>query len=140
MHLLTSKYIQFKYEKKEGRKEIRQAGRQSGSSQAWWQTSVIPPLERLERGKSGMVVYAFNPSSIQESKAGRSLSSRPVWSTDRVPRQPEFHRDILSQKIQNKTKFKVILLYKVDLEPHYPGHMKLTQNPHKKPRVVLHAF
>jgi hypothetical protein len=31
-----------------------------------------------------------------------SVSSRPAWSTERVPGQPRLHREILSQK--NKTK------------------------------------
>ena len=44
-----------------------------------------------------MVVPAFNPS-ILEAVAGRFLSSRPAWSTDWVPGQPELNRETLSQK------------------------------------------
>jgi hypothetical protein len=33
------------------------------------------------------VVHAFNPSTW-EAEAGEFLSSRPAWSTERVPRQP----------------------------------------------------
>ena len=52
--------------------------------------------------KPGVVAHAFN-SSTWEAEAGRFLSSRPAWSTKWVPRQPELHRETLSQK-QNKTK------------------------------------
>jgi hypothetical protein len=44
-----------------------------------------------------MVAHAFN-SSTQEAEAGRSLSSRPTWSTQRVPDQPGLYRETLSQK------------------------------------------
>jgi hypothetical protein len=41
--------------------------------------------------------HAFNPST-PEAEAGESLSSRPAWSTDRVPGQPGLHKETLSQK------------------------------------------
>jgi hypothetical protein len=50
-----------------------------------------------------MVVHAFNPST-REPEAGGYLSSRPAWSTKRVPGQPELHRETLSQKIKKKKK------------------------------------
>jgi hypothetical protein len=34
-----------------------------------------------------VVVHTFNPST-QEAEAGRSLSSRPAWSTEQVSGQP----------------------------------------------------
>lgn len=34
-----------------------------------------------------MVVHVFNPST-KETEAGRSLSSRPIWSTEQIPKQP----------------------------------------------------
>jgi hypothetical protein len=54
-----------------------------------------------------VVVHAFNPST-REAEAGGLLSSRPAWSTEWVPGQPELHRETLSRKTnktkQNKTK------------------------------------
>jgi hypothetical protein len=53
-----------------------------------------------------MVAHAFNPSTW-EAEAGRFLSSRPAWSTERVPGQPGLHRETLPRKNktkQNKTK------------------------------------
>ena len=44
-----------------------------------------------------MVAHAFNPSTW-EAEAGGFLSSRPAWSTERVPGQPGLHREALSQK------------------------------------------
>jgi len=53
-----------------------------------------------------VVVHAFNPSP-RKAEAGGSLSSRPAWSTERVPGQPGLHRESLSGKTkQNKTKQK----------------------------------
>ena len=39
-----------------------------------------------------MVAHAFNPSTW-EAEAGRFLSSRPAWSTERVPGQPWLDRE-----------------------------------------------
>jgi hypothetical protein len=50
-----------------------------------------------------VVAHAFNPSTW-EAEAGRFLSSRPAWSIERVPGQPELYRETLSQTKQNKTK------------------------------------
>jgi hypothetical protein len=53
-----------------------------------------------------VVAHAFNPST-REAEAGRFLSSRPAWSTKRVPGQPGLHRETLSQKYKKqKTKSK----------------------------------
>jgi hypothetical protein len=62
---------------------------------------------QIEGEQPGMVVHAFNPSTWK-AEAGRSLSSRPAWSTKWVPGQPELYRETLSQKTkkQNKTKTK----------------------------------
>ena len=43
------------------------------------------------------MAHAFN-GGTQEAEAGRSLSSRPAWSTERVPGQPGLHRETLSLK------------------------------------------
>jgi hypothetical protein len=48
------------------------------------------------------VAHAFNPST-REAEAGGFLSSRPAWSTERVPGQPGLHRETLSRNNQ-KTK------------------------------------
>jgi hypothetical protein len=50
-----------------------------------------------------VVAHAFNPSTW-EAEAGGFLSSRPAWSTERVPGHPGLHRETLSRKKQNKTK------------------------------------
>jgi hypothetical protein len=47
-----------------------------------------------------VVACTFNPT-IWEAEAGGSLSSRPAWSTERVPGQPGLPREILSQKARN---------------------------------------
>jgi hypothetical protein len=47
------------------------------------------------------VAHACNPST-REAEAGGFLSSRPAWSTERVPGQPGLHRETLSQKTQKK--------------------------------------
>ena len=51
-----------------------------------------------EKSWSGMVMHTFNPST-QEAESGKSLSSRPAWSTEPVPgtaraiQQKLFQRD-----------------------------------------------
>ena len=46
-----------------------------------------------------MGAHAFNPST-REAEAGGFLSSRPAWSTKRVPGQPELYRETLSRNKQ----------------------------------------
>jgi hypothetical protein len=53
----------------------------------------------------GVVAHAFNPSTW-EAEAGEFLSSRPAWSTERVPGQPGLHRETLSRKTKKKKKKK----------------------------------
>ena len=43
------------------------------------------------------MAHSLNPSSW-EAEAGRFLSSKPTWSTERVPGQPGLHREMPSQK------------------------------------------
>jgi hypothetical protein len=50
-----------------------------------------------------VVAHAFNPSTW-EAEASGFLSSRPAWSTKRVPGQPELYRETLSQKKEEKKK------------------------------------
>jgi hypothetical protein len=49
-----------------------------------------------------MLAHAFNPSTW-EAEADGFLSSRPAWSTKRVPEQPGLYRETLSQKQKQKT-------------------------------------
>jgi hypothetical protein len=50
-----------------------------------------------------VVAHAFNPSTW-EAEAGEFLSSRPAWSTKRIPGQPGLHRETLSRKTKKKKK------------------------------------
>jgi hypothetical protein len=50
-----------------------------------------------------VVMHAFNPST-REAEAGEFLSSRPAWSTERVPGQPELYRETLSPKTRKSQK------------------------------------
>jgi hypothetical protein len=52
---------------------------------------------------AGQWLIVFNPTT-QELEAGGSLSSRPGWSTERVPGQSQLHRETLSQKKKRHTK------------------------------------
>jgi hypothetical protein len=53
-----------------------------------------------------MVVHAFSPSTW-EAEVGGYLSSRPAWSTKRVPGQLGLCRETLSQKTKKKNKKKI---------------------------------
>jgi hypothetical protein len=55
-----------------------------------------------------MVAHAFNPSTW-EAEAGEFLSSRPAWSTERVPGQPGLYRETLSRKTTTTTTTKKII-------------------------------
>jgi hypothetical protein len=54
------------------------------------------------------VAHAFNPSTW-EAEAGRFLSSRPAWSTEWDPGQPELHRETLPRKKKSDQSFYLIL-------------------------------
>ena len=47
------------------------------------------------------MAHAFNLSTW-EAEVGGFLSSRPAWSTERVPGQPVLNRETLSQKQKKK--------------------------------------
>lgn len=53
--------------------------------------SLIVSCLTLKVKGPGTVVYIFNPSTL-EAEAG-DLSSRPSWSTEPIPGQPEIHRE-----------------------------------------------
>jgi hypothetical protein len=57
-------------------------------------------MVKKKKKRPGVVAHTFNPSTF-EAEAGRFLSSRPAWSTKRVPWQPGLHRETLVSK--NKT-------------------------------------
>jgi hypothetical protein len=69
--------------------------------------SIWPPrdaptlLDKIMVGHRAVVAHAFNPSTW-EAEAGRFRSSRPAWSTERVPGQPGLYRETLSRKKKNK--------------------------------------
>ena len=50
------------------------------------------------------MVHDFNPST-QKTEAGRFLSSKSDWSTERVPRQPGLHKKKPYFKKQKKNHF-----------------------------------
>jgi hypothetical protein len=60
-----------------------------------------PEHNIAERGSGhitpAVVAHAFNPST-QEAEVGGFLSSRPAWSTKKVPGQPGLYRETLSRK------------------------------------------
>jgi hypothetical protein len=71
-------------------------------SRVTWKENLSEGLSRQSCPASvyveqGMVVHAFNPSTW-EAEADRFLSSRPAWSTKRVPGQPGLYRETLSRK------------------------------------------
>jgi hypothetical protein len=64
------------------------------------------PGDKKIKGSRAVVAHTFNPST-REAEAGGFLSSRPAWSTELVPGQPELHRELLTRKnkqTKNKTK------------------------------------
>ena len=60
------------------------------NGQAHSKLEFAPLLKWIKSNSSepGVVVHAFNPST-QEAEAGGFLSSRPAWSTEWVPGQPQ---------------------------------------------------
>jgi hypothetical protein len=66
----------------------------------WVKVLLANPGELKFNFQPGVMAHAFNPST-QEAEAGGFLSSRPAWSTERVPGQPELHRETLSWKKKN---------------------------------------
>jgi hypothetical protein len=53
------------------------------------------------QSQHNLVVHSFKPSTWE---AGKLLSSRPAWSTEWVPGQPELYRETLSQKNKQTNK------------------------------------
>jgi hypothetical protein len=75
--------------------------------------------------QSGVVVHAFNPSTL-EAEAGGFLSLRPAWSTKWVPGQPELCRETLSKKKKIKKKMGGIATW---LKKGEPGMVAQAVNP-----------
>ena len=57
----------------------------------------------IEKCRPGMMAHAFNPRTWEAGR-GIALSSRLPWSTQRVPGQPELHRETLFQKKKERKK------------------------------------
>jgi hypothetical protein len=68
----------------------------------------IKTFKKQLRGQA-VVLHTFNPSTW-EAGACESLSSRPAWSTERVPGQPGSHRETLSQKT-NKMQLRLFFIF-----------------------------
>jgi hypothetical protein len=68
------------------------------------------------------MAHTFNPST-QDTETGKSLSSRPAWSTKQVPGQQGLCRETLSQKHQNKSK--------PQIKPSEKQRPKITIKPNK---------
>ena len=49
----------------------------------------------IKKFSSAVVAHAFNPNGGRQRLI--SVSLRPAWSTERVIRQPELHRETLPQ-------------------------------------------
>ena len=58
-----------------------------------------------------VVAHTFNPST-QEAEEGGSLSSRPAWSTERIPGQSGLQRETLSGK--TTTEDQAIAVYQAE--------------------------
>jgi hypothetical protein len=59
----------------------------------------LPPdwaVEGIRKGPLRNMSSLKKPYATGETEAGRSLSSRPAWSTESVPRHLGLHREILS--------------------------------------------
>ena len=67
----------------------------------WAQQSLFS-LKKKTKKQPGVVEHAFNPRTGEE-EAGRFLNSRPAWSTEWVPGQPELYRETLSPKTKQTT-------------------------------------
>ena len=71
--------------------------RTSGRAASGLNHRTISPDPR-EKNLNSSFCWVLNPSTW-EAEAGRSLSSRPAWSTDQVPGQPGLHRETINQQI-----------------------------------------
>jgi hypothetical protein len=54
---------------------------QKGKSEITWLTEMSLYYLKKKTSQPDMVVHVFNPST-REAEAGKSLSSRPAWSTE----------------------------------------------------------
>ena len=62
-----------------------------------------------ERSDLAVVVHTFDTSTCK-AEAGRSLSSRPAWSTVQVPGHPGVYREILSANKKKVGELGLVLL------------------------------
>jgi hypothetical protein len=87
-------------------------------------------MQRQTNWKLGVVAHAFNPSTL-EAEAGRSLSSRPAWSTEWVSGQPGLHRETLSLKTNKQTNKHQNKIKKQTIKKDRQMEIVCKLNPHK---------
>ena len=58
-------------------------------------------FKKMEPCKPGVVAHTCNPINW-EAEAGRFLRLRPSWSVERIPGQPELHRETMFWKTKKK--------------------------------------
>jgi hypothetical protein len=73
-------------------------------SQGYIEEPYLKKQKTNQQTKETKITGTAGRGGTREAEAGGFLSSRPAWSTERVPRQPELHRETLSRKtIKKKT-------------------------------------
>jgi hypothetical protein len=88
----------------------------SRTSRATQRNPVSGKNKQKKTLKLGVVAHAFNPSTW-EAEAGGFLSSRPAWSTERVPGQPGLPRETLSRKTNKQKTLKLQVWWYITLFP-----------------------
>jgi hypothetical protein len=92
-----------------------------------------------------VVVQAFNPSPWEKERGRQiSVSLRPAWSTEQVPRQTQLHKETLSQnqttKPSNSVEKKSILFASSELGARGPQNIKKVSKKVSLHGTVPHSF